>query len=150
MLSNRLTGKNIDYTFSVVVGVSHHGEPVILLVRTLPSNLRTLMDFILLLELISWSWKVISGSTIGRSLPSFRLPIIVTGVVIRLLSWRWTIRSIKRPKKQFMSIASFLSLILRQEMKAGTRAPVLRTTFFKSNIMYTCTTTTVAFFLFSE
>jgi hypothetical protein len=138
--------------FLVVVGVSRHGEPVILLVKTLPSNLRTLMDFILLLELISWSWKVISGSTIGRSLPSFLLPIIVTDVVIRLLLWRWTIRSIKRPRNQFMSIASFLSLILRQETKVGTRVRVLRTTFFKIKIvlLMCITPTATTFFLERE
>ena len=89
-----------------VVGVSHRGERVTPLDKISPNNSPISTASTLFLELISSSWKVISGNTIDKLLLSFRLPTIATVVVIKLRSWRWTILSINVPRIPFTITAN--------------------------------------------
>ena len=118
-----------------VDGVSHRGEPGTPSDKTLPSNLLTLMAFISFHVPTNLSWKAISGSTIGKSLPFSLPPTIVTDVEIKPQLWRSTILWIRLRRTLFTIIANFHNSTQHRETKIGTRVPERLITFCKSKIM---------------
>lgn len=103
-----------------------------LLAKILQNNLRILMVSILLLELISWLWKGISGNTTSLLSPSFRLPTIVTDAATKLLLWKLTTLLMLVVRKLFTIIASSRNSIPPQGTKTGIRALEHRITFCKN------------------
>jgi hypothetical protein len=147
-----------------VVGVSHRGEPVTLLVKILRSNSLILTDFTLFHVPTSLSWRATSGSTTDKLSLFSRHQTTATGVVTRLLLWRLMTRLISAARRRSTITANctcgkrvlddnvlfcfgldFLTnvffhavrnLTLRHEMKPGTRVQEHQTTSCKSLLGY--------------